>query len=586
MSAASPVGFWVIAVAGSIALHGAIGMALYAMPMPETRKPSHTEIDIATLAAGGAQQLAVPENVAVIEAERPAIVVQPPASVLAAREDRAVSEAARLQPSEMLAAKASSGVEPVAASQNVIQPSEEKQAAATAIETASEAMPANPVEVLAEANAAKQTVAVATQPDLSADSISASTPVQPSDAAVIAAQSAVLPDRSTAATTDSPIASTAMESPVATSTAQSPIAATSLEAVGPQLSAIPQIAAEVPTAVEIVASMEPATPKIATGGTAANIVATTPSGASTSLPAVAEPARSATIAAGSGTRDATTPVVARPVVTSPSGNIAGNAVVAGSTRPVETSSPIAPAVVAPSQNNVSVAKEAQVAALLPRPDVLTDGSATDGATSGTLRVAEFLATHRGDDCLLALPASINPTQASIQAYTAAPETVGRLGAEYERLSGLKLKADMKTVSKDQCGALAFARSLAQYPNFPLRVTLDQSTIESGRELSGVVSGLRKDTLYLMVIDDEGKAKLVTSYAGQSAARMNFKEPMTLTSGPVSSVQLLVAIASDGPLRTVPTRPGLSAEEYFSRLATEIIAGNRSIAYGITSFVVQ
>ncbi len=62
--------------------------------------------------------------------------------------------------------------------------------------------------------------------------------------------------------------------------------------------------------------------------------------------------------------------------------------------------------------------------------------------------------------------------------------------------------------------------------------------------------------------------------------------MTLTSAPVSSVQLLVAIASDGPLRTVPVRPGMPAEEYFSRLTTEIIAGNRSIAFGITSFVVR
>jgi hypothetical protein len=224
--------------------------------------------------------------------------------------------------------------------------------------------------------------------------------------------------------------------------------------------------------------------------------------------------------------------------------------------------------------------------LRPRPDVLTDGAVTDGPTSGTLRVAEFLSMHEGDDCLLALPATIGPTQASIQAYAAAPETVGRLGAEYERLSGLKLRTDTKTVSKDQCGALAFARSLAQYPNFPLRVTLAQSTIPSGHDLSGVISGLRKDTLYLLVVDDEGKAQLVTSYTGQRASLMTFKAPMTLTSGPVSSVQLLVAIASDGPLRTIPLKPGVPAEEYFSRLATEIIAGNRSIAYGITSFVVR
>ncbi len=188
--------------------------------------------------------------------------------------------------------------------------------------------------------------------------------------------------------------------------------------------------------------------------------------------------------------------------------------------------------------------------------------------------------------MLALPTGMGSTQATIEAFAAVPEVVDRLGAEYERLSGMRLTADTRPVSRQQCSALAFARSLAQYPNFPLRVSLAEPSIRSGRALSGVISGLRKNTLYLMIVDDEGKAELVTSYPNQRASVMNFSAPMTLTSGPVSSVQLLVAIASDGPLRTVPNKPGMPAEEYFSRLATEIIMDDRSIAYGITSFVVQ
>lgn len=623
MSAASPIGFWVIAVAGSITLHGAIGMALYAMPMPETRKPSPTEIDIATLTAGGAQQLAVPENVSIIGAKQPAIRVQPPASVVAARDAGAVTEAVRAQPSDMQAAKVSTGVEPVSASATIIPPSDEAKAAPAAAETTPNAVPSNPVLALAETKATTQTAEAVAKPDADApNSFDIPTPISPS-ATVAAAASSAAPLEMPAAASAETLAAARVEAtkPLPSSIPQiAPEAAKAVEAVAsveaatpliadgntgtsaittatvetakPLPSAVPQIAPETSKAIEAVTSREPASPLVATGGAAETAVAavsnkpiTGPSPVQT-RPATIAPSGGATVAAP---QTATAPAAA------PSGKPAESAaVVVAPTRPSGAASSVPAAVAARAPTGVAqppsspspAATEAQVAALLPRPDVLTDGAVTDGPTSGTLRVAEFLSMHEGDDCLLALPATIGPTQASIQAYAAVPETVGRLGAEYERLSGIKLKTDTKTVSKDQCGALAFARSLAQYPNFPLRVTLAQSTIPSGRDLSGVISGLRKDTLYLLVVDDEGKAQLVTSYTNQRASLMTFKAPMTLTSGPVSSVQLLVAIASDGPLRTIPLRPGVPAEEYFSRLATEIIAGNRSIAYGITSFVVR
>ncbi|MFI0844734.1 hypothetical protein [Mesorhizobium sp. IMUNJ 23232] len=622
MSAASPISFWVIAVAGSIALHGAIGMALYAMPMPETRRPSRTEIDIATLAAGGAQQIAVPENVAVIEVERPAIVVQPPASTLAAKDTGAVTEAIRPQPSGMQAAKVSADVEPASTSATVMQPSEQAKAAPAATETTLDAVPSNPVQALAETKATTQTAEAVAKPDADApNSPDASTPVQPSLTTVSAVPQpppAELPasasaERVAAASVETAtplptaisqmapevsepaeaVASTESATPlIATgNTGASAIAAATVETAKPLPSATPQIAPEAPRAVEAATSLEPASHAVAAGRATVTVHSDKPIAGPPPLSAQTGPL---TIAPAGGATVAAPRIDAAPVATPSGGPADGAAAVVAPAHPSAAASSVPPAVVARAPTAVvrtpsappPAATGAQVAVLLPRPDVLTDGAVTDGPTSGTLRVAEFLSMHEGDDCLLALPATIGPTQASIQAYAAAPETVGRLGAEYERLSGIKLKTDTKTVSKDQCGALAFARSLAQYPNFPLRVTLAQSTIESGNDLAGVISGLRKDTLYLMVVDDEGKAELVTSYTDQRASLMTFKAPMTLTSGPVSSVQLLVAIASDGPLRTIPVRPGMPAEQYFSKLATEIIAGNRSIAYGITSFVVR
>ncbi|WP_442579497.1 hypothetical protein ACSBOB_29065 [Mesorhizobium sp. ASY16-5R] len=612
MSAASPFSFWAIAAAGSVALHGALGMALYAMPMPEKKKPSYTEIDIATLAAGGAPQLATPENVSIIDAGQPALLVQPQASTLAAKEAGTAAEAVRAQPVEARAPETSPSEK--AAPEAIVPPSLGGDVIAPKIDTAATPIP----------NAAEMTVAATeTAPDTAEN-------VQETEAATASDAAPVMPESPSDTTV---AASPAETSESAAKSTRETVAVAGVEPAAPLLPTVSEAAPKASETIDAIASINPATPSIAANPTTETVetvspiapqvgtqplsahaeYAETPTSDALSVSnTIAPTAQAAPLAATNRVSEALktatpavplvktpprseqpvatstgTPIVAVAPVATPSGGTAtGAAGVASAIRPTESAAPLGSTGVAGVTNSPAVAPAATVVALLPRPDVLTDGEVTDGPTSGTLRVAEFLVTHKGDDCMLALPASISPTQASIQAYAVAPEMVARLGTEYERISGFTLEADTRTVSAAQCGALAFARNLAQYPNFPLRVTLDEPSIESGHDLSGIISGLRKDTLYLMVVDDDGKAELVGSYSGQRGPLMPFAAPMTLTDGPVSAVQLLVAIASDGPLKTIPTRPGMPAEQYFSKLATEIITGNRSIAYGITSFVVR
>ena len=55
MTARSQTGLWAAAAAGSIALHVAAGMILYAMPMPDGPKTVRTEINIAAVSTGDSQ---------------------------------------------------------------------------------------------------------------------------------------------------------------------------------------------------------------------------------------------------------------------------------------------------------------------------------------------------------------------------------------------------------------------------------------------------------------------------------------------------------------------------------------------------
>jgi hypothetical protein len=640
MSESSAKGLWAIAAAGSLLLHGSIGMALYAMPIPEPRKQSRTEIDIATLIAGASTQSASSENAMIADAPGAVAVVEPGDQASIAAEAEPVLPAAQSEPLQLgssvpLAAlePATPSGEPAIAAPDALaletSAKEEVIAAALAGQVAPSELPAEAVPVASsEATQpvkVERAAAADARPEAAPVASPLSTPEQPNLAAAAQVEplaEAVLP-----------AASASVEAVAApqTATETTEVIARIASADPPRLAHSAQtVEPAIRSEIEAIASLSESTPTIALSEVAIATESETavPSqlGAAPAQPSQpAQPGSDALAASnesviavaktrrmGAALAAASTapPASVLPTSRQPATGTAASApqpeaVVApgspvrvgasnGSPVPAPSPSsgtgqavalPVTSQPAMPNHDKATVEGKTTVIAALPKASVAV-GDGSDAAKSNQLPITDFLAAHEDGDCLLAIPTGAGPTAASVEAFAVEKSAVERLGAEYQRLSGVPVKADTRPVSQDQCSALAFARSLAQYPNFPLRVSLANPVIESAQELAGVISGLRKDTIYLVVVDDEGKAELARSYSGQRASVANFSAPMTLTSGPVSSVQLLIAIASDGPLRTVPSRPGMPTKEYFSKLATEIIAGQRSIAFGITSFVVR
>ena len=72
MSSGSQAGLWSLALGGSLALHGLIGTALYAMPRSDSAKPPPTEITMAMPDAGSVSTLA-PATVAPVALDQVAV---------------------------------------------------------------------------------------------------------------------------------------------------------------------------------------------------------------------------------------------------------------------------------------------------------------------------------------------------------------------------------------------------------------------------------------------------------------------------------------------------------------------------------
>jgi hypothetical protein len=538
-------GTWAIATGLSLALHGAAGFLLFAMPVPTPAPARETRIEMAVPDAGVVTASGASDSARVVTARQAAVAVSTPVQASAA------IEASAIRPS----------TSPVVAAA--------KPVAADTLAATSAPVATSPLATIQAPEAA------AAQPVAPASDDPSVTPTTDT-LALAAAESAPLPGAAVDAT-----APAAVRTPESVAPAAAPSELASALEGAALLPA--DTGAKVPVTIVPVPAHPPesvstvAPPSGVPAAPAPVVTVPEPATPGQSVSAQPSAARPAAVAAVRPTEPAATGVRVAPARVA----AAPRAAPATAAPTVVASAPAVSAVTAAEPSQPDGQDEPVEQAMLARPNE------AGGGGQHALRIGDFLAA-RGDGppCMLAVPTSMGSREASIDAFSAAPGPVDALKADYERASGVSLAATTKLVAEPQCVALVFARNLAQYPNFPLKLTLNDTTIRSGDDLTGVVSGLRKSNLYLFIVDDEGKAQLLKSYDGMRASVATFSAPMTLTAGPVSSVQLLIAIATDGPLRTVPPRPGIPADEFFSRLMTEIIGSNRSILYGITSFFVE
>jgi hypothetical protein len=187
--------------------------------------------------------------------------------------------------------------------------------------------------------------------------------------------------------------------------------------------------------------------------------------------------------------------------------------------------------------------------------------------------------------MLATVAGEGAEAVRIDGFAGQPAEIARLGEEIDRSTGIPVETRAHPVSSAQCSALSFASRLGGVaPTLSLQP--ERTTIHSSELLNGRIRNFGKTMLYLLVVDDDGKVEEVTNLFEETDGGIGFSAPMTLTDGPVGTVQLLMAIGSDQPLATIADRDGEPADIYFAALANEIAQTGARIEYGIVSFVVQ
>lgn len=202
------------------------------------------------------------------------------------------------------------------------------------------------------------------------------------------------------------------------------------------------------------------------------------------------------------------------------------------------------------------------------------------------QVRNVIVAEPGDGgCFVAI-AKPSADTVAVDGYAAAGETLARLETDLAAIEDASVAMRRHRIASAQCDALAFTRGLNPDPVPRLTIRPDTPEIASGTELTGVVRDFGRKWLYLVVVDDEGKVQELDDLKPGPDGSIVFRAPLTLTDGPVDTVQLLLAVASDEPLDTFATQDGAPAGAYFQSLREEISAHPRPIDIGMAGFLIR
>ncbi|RAP41084.1 hypothetical protein BYZ73_11675 [Rhodovulum viride] len=168
------------------------------------------------------------------------------------------------------------------------------------------------------------------------------------------------------------------------------------------------------------------------------------------------------------------------------------------------------------------------------------------------------------DCLLALPRRDTEGGAGVDLLAASEAAM----ADY---AGRLLTGDLagtaqrrRLIDPRQCPVLELLRDSPDYPATRLGLGLDRTEVASGGRLTGGLRGVGGRYVLLLLIDNNGVVQDLQRFLSFAGNRARFDVPVTLAGPARDTSQLLLAVATDGPVSGLRAEIGRRAEQVFAR----------------------
>lgn len=175
-------------------------------------------------------------------------------------------------------------------------------------------------------------------------------------------------------------------------------------------------------------------------------------------------------------------------------------------------------------------------------------------------------------CLVALPRRHSGGIVSVEMLGADEAAMAQLEADIFTDLAVEPAGTRRLMSADQCAALDFIREAADYPvmrlgiglaNDPIIRDATRSEIEGLGRLQAAIIARPGWDVTLLMIDDAGVVQDLTEYLFESDGNQQIDVPVRRSGEVQPTRQILLALASAGPLDALRASDGLPADQVFA-----------------------
>jgi serine/threonine-protein kinase len=187
-------------------------------------------------------------------------------------------------------------------------------------------------------------------------------------------------------------------------------------------------------------------------------------------------------------------------------------------------------------------------------------------------IASFINDYDGGDCFFLRPTEVADASASVEGFGDAIAPFEQLESDFTASNGFEPAINLRLVSPAQCAAVDLAERLGVNPVSAPIVAITAYSVGDGHPLAGTIQNANGRDVSMLLVADDGAVTRLDSFLSPTRDGASFSVPMVPDERSRGAAQLLLVIASNGPLASLAGFETGQADDVLERLGAEIAGG--------------
>jgi hypothetical protein len=202
---------------------------------------------------------------------------------------------------------------------------------------------------------------------------------------------------------------------------------------------------------------------------------------------------------------------------------------------------------------------------------------------GVDRVDRYVRQFDGGHCFFLMPTKVTVASASVEGFGSNRASFTAFDADFKRDMGFEALVELREVTPAQCPAIDFMRSIAEVSRPELKI--DVYTVKNGQALTGSVENLGGRNVEILLVAEDGTVRTIPSIAGSGPQSRAFLAPQRRLKGDGTVPRLVMAVASDRPVRSLRIDRPVSADSAFAAVQAEMAESGSRLSVAAKYFKV-